>query len=352
MKGSEPSQAYGFTKKQTLAVLTLAASAILGVSIYTLRTDTQANCISVDVELQLCALSDMSKLSATQEPTQEHPNYAISTSPLQLHAARNETVAYQWLIRGKKRAGLSVELSDFTNANQTAEPAPQASQYIAHYHHVMNGGYTWGPESSTKVLPWPGHYPDALVPQQHTCSGKTLYTGIPEESLVGNNSTIWQDVYVPSDAEAGLYTATARLMRGESELAAIPVELQVWPSTLPEQNSIDAIGEIYRSYRVEGAGEKPFTPEWKRMSNCYQQLAHAHRSTFLERSPLTPETDAEWQEYAEHYGPMLDGSLFTPENGYNGTGVRQAVSLWRTPWLQPYNVMFNSTRQKPSNGLR
>ena len=295
------------------------------------------HCIETDSDLRLCALSDMAKPRLDQHINSEHSNYAIREGSLKLDAARNEVIAFQWQLTGPNRAGLTVEMSDFDFAGQSAAQAqPVVSQFLAHFHHVDRGGYSWGPD--TDVLPWPADYPDALIPQVHACSGQSLYSSIPETSAAQAQTLLWQDIYIPKILEPGLYTAKAVLKRADEVLAQVSIELTVWPVSLPDENSIDAIGELYRTYRMEGVGETPDTPEWRAMSNCYQQMAHAHRSTFLERNPVMPSDEQQWRDYASHYGDMLDGELFSAERGYQGPGKDTAVSVWRTPWPQPYDM--------------
>lgn len=318
-------------------VVALLAVLVVIVTLWGLKvTEPQPQCIAASSEYQLCALSEMAKFSDEQRPRFEHQNYAIESGAVILHSAKNETVASQWLIKGADRAGLRLKISDFSRAGVVSKTQPRVSQFLAHYHRVDRGAYSWGPDS--KVLPWPASYPDALVPQQHFCSGQKTYSSIPDTAAEGESSLFWQDIYVPSDMPAGTYRAEVELLKAEQSLAKSSIELHVWPVTLPDETSIDAVGELYRSYRLEGAGEKPHTAEWRAMSHCYQQLAHAHRSTFLERDLVMPATEEQWRDYEAHYGSMLDGSLFSAEYGYSGTGENAPVSVWRMPWPQPYDV--------------
>ncbi len=294
------------------------------------------NCLFVESELQLCALSDMAKLSDGQLPDFEHTDYSLKNSLLSLNAARNETIGVQFLLFGGERVGLSVELTDFRQSGERVEVQPHREQFLAHYHQVDRGAYSWGPTS--KVLPWPASYPDALVPQSHSCSGKQLYNSLPDAAAQGKSSLIWQDIYIPKNMPQGNYSAELKLTRDGKLLRKLDVDLQVWSARLPDENSIDAVGELYRTYRMEGIGENPESPGWHSMSNCYQQLAHAHRSTFLERNPTLPGTEEQWANYQKHYGAMLDGSLFSEARGYIGPGAETAVSVWRTPWPQPYDM--------------
>ena len=129
-------------------------------------------------------------------------------------------------------------------------------------------------------------------------------------------------------------------------LLQLPVTLDIVDVALPERPSIDAVGEIYRSYRLEGAGEDPSTAQWQAMSRCYQQIAHRHRMVFIERTPVPPATRKDWDHYDETFGPALDGTLFTEAAGYHGTGTNTPVSVWRTPWPQDYDITVEQPLSK------
>ncbi|MEM6988435.1 MAG: glycoside hydrolase domain-containing protein, partial [Pseudomonadota bacterium] len=233
---------------------------------------------------------------------------------------------------------VSISWDPFVNSAGDATEQPELRLFQAHYHRVSNGGYRWGPRS--ELLPWPADYPDALVPATTGCLGdrQTLFNTVTPAASPHNNALAWVDLYSPASLPVGTYLTHVHLTRGGRALASIPIELQVWPTRMPAQPVISAVGELYRTYRLEGAGEDPKDRAWQTMSQCYQQLAHQHRVVFLERSPDRPHTETDWQHYADTWGPALDGSLFTEDYGYSGTGYATPVGVWRTPWPQPYDV--------------
>lgn len=322
-------------REYQFAALLLVPLALLAL-FFSLRAPSADHCIGEASRLQLCALSGMAKPAVDDHPVFEHPYFDLSRGAVQLHAARNEVVASQWLLRGADRAGLSLELSAFQSQSGPLAVQPVVSQYLAHFHRVDRGGYSWGPESEVKR--WPAAYPDALVPKQHACSGKQLYAGLPASELEQESSLLWFDIYVPDTLAAGHYWAQLTVRDGGATRFSTRIELQVWDAILPHDNTIDAIGEVYRSYRLEGVGEGADTDAWSAMSQCYQQLAHAHRATFLERDTKAPASEVQRQRYLKSYGSALDGSLFSAEHGYSGPGLNTPVSVWRTPWPQPFDM--------------
>lgn len=337
-----------------LAILTLLIAGLLSASAFWWnRTPAFTDaCIETNNDIVICAASDMARYSKSDPITLEHSNYSLGTlddgsdGRVQLASARNETVGFQLLLRntGKKApSNINVALSQWrrTGSNQNASISHQL--FHAHYHLVDKGGYTWGPKSD--LLPWPAEYPDALVPQQHGCFGQTetLFDSIRVPSEANTNQALWIDSFIPADTQPGNYSLVIDV-EVEQTTFPIAVELTVFDATLPEKPSIDAIGEIYRSYNLEGAGWDRDTKAWQDMAHCYQQLAHQHRMVFMERWPDIPSGEL-LQDYIKTYQPLFDGSLFTTDYGYSGTGQNTPVSVWRTPWPQEYNVKLENPLQ-------
>lgn len=296
------------------------------------------SCLTVDDGLIVCAASDMARVTRTGSSQLEHPRFdlnAIASAPLSWQVARNETVAFQLILRRQDNAApdaVSVSLSQ----------SPLHTQiFQAHYHNVKNAGYQWGP--ATDVLPYPAAYPDALVPQLHGCfkEKSTLFEKIQLPNPKRNQS-VWVDIYIPDSIETGDHVQTITLNTDTAQIT-LPITLQVIDATLPHSPSIDAIGEVYRAYKLEGIGEDRSSAQWQKMAQCYQQMAHRHRMVFIERTPDAPHTEQDWQDYKAAFSSSLTGDLFTTENGYIGTGSNIPVSTWRTPWPQDYDVTVERT---------
>ena len=305
---------------------------------------THAGCLTLGHGISVCAASDMARVTRSGVITLEHSDYDL-TRGLTLHAAKNETIAFQLIIHtgsGSAPSSITLDRSNWqpagTAADSVSATAITQTLYQAHYHYVDKGGYQWGP--ATDVLPWPAFYPDALIPQQHGCLGntETLFDSVTVNHDNRQNQSLWLDSYVPPELSAGVYQQSLTLRSGDATLT-LPVTLNVHDTTLPHRPSIDAVGEIYRTYHLEGAGYDRSSKEWQRMSWCYQQLAHQHRMVFFER---TPELPAARGDYDTTYSPVLDGTLFTDRYGYTGTGQNTPVTVWRTPWPQQYDIQVEA----------
>ena len=293
-------------------------------------------CIDSNNGLVICASSDMMRTTRTGHHRAVHPRYNLAApkNALTWQAARNETLAFQLMLRRRDRtAPESVQIT-------LADSPIHAAVFAAHYHAVDNAGYSWGP--STEVLPYPASYPDALVPRQQVCgdSEVELFDQLQLPSP-GRNQSVWVDLYVPGSLPTGPHQQDIMITSGEGASATsttLTVTLDVIDASLPHKPSIDAIGEVYRAYNLEGAGYDSASPMWRTISQCYQQLAHQHRMVFIERTPEAPSTPTEWATYAQAFGPALTGELFSAEAGYRGTGMDTPVSIWRTPWPQDYDI--------------
>ena len=297
-----------------------------------------------NADFVVCATSDMARITQFGSIELEHPNFDLSTGALRLDSARNEVVAFQLIVQNVSGSN---ELADSTvkisksawTLKESSQPVispPLTNFFAAHYHYVSKGGYRWGPTS--EVLPWPDYYPDALVPNVGQCevSRTPIFESVSLHNQVNANQSIWFDMYVPSELDVGVFRQIITL-EINSKTIDVPVELTVHEATLPDKPTINAVGEIYRSYRLEGASESIQSASWQRMSHCYQQLAHQHRTVFFERVVTQPD-DPDWEAYLNTITPMLTGELFSDQEGYIGPGANTAVGIWRTPWEQEINV--------------
>ena len=290
----------------------------------------------------ICAASDMTRTTRSGQSILAHPRYnlnAENNQSLNWQVARNETLAFQILLRREDRHAAKTASIKF------AESAIESTLFAAHYHDVDNAGYSWGP--TTAVLPYPALYPDALVPKQQTCGNTNLAlfdaVRLPNP---GKNQSLWIDMYVPDSIPSGPTQQDILITTHDgtqTKTTTLTITLDVIEAQLPHKPSIDAVGEVYRSYNMEGAGYDRSSEQWQTMSQCYQRLAHQHRMVFIERTPEAPVSPAEWNSYISTFGPALSGDLFSRENGYSGTGVNTPVSIWRTPWPQDYDITVNSS---------
>ncbi len=326
-------------KKLLLGFLLVISIAFVAFPIWFENLSSDA-CMEFDVGIAICAASDMAKLSNHGRVPLEHESLAIKKGALRLDAARNETVAFQLIIQnriGNISDSISFQMVDLVSDLYKLDAREFTSFYQAWYHYVNKGGYSWGPKSA--VLKWPEYYPDTLIPQYSECShpDDPLYLDVKVPAKRNGLQAMWVDIYIPKNQPEGLYKSNIIATLSSGQVLEIPLELTIWSATLPDKPTFDAVGEVYRTYKLEGAGEDVSTLAWKKMSHCYQKMAHKHRMVFIERSGNIDEGDG-WSRYDSVFDPVLSGSLFTSENNYTGPGVNIPVSVWRTPWAQDFDV--------------
>jgi hypothetical protein len=190
-----------------------------------------------------------------------------------LHAARNEFVAFQVVVRG---AAGDVEPSFSMD--------PGAGELAVRF-----GGYR-------NVMTSRGPLPDPIVPLTDR-----------EGVLAGQRSrSLHCEIYVPHTAAAGTHSGTLTLRAGADSLA-LRVVLRVWDFTLPDYLSFLPEMNCYGLPRNE---------------RDYYRLAHEHR-VVLDRVPYSqngtvadgcaPQWDGkqlDWTAWDRRFGPYLDGSAF------------------------------------------
>jgi len=299
-------------------------------------------CVTVNSSITACPASDMAKIARRASIPYEHSDYDWSKGAVKLHAANNETIAFQLLLRRTSSSpigSVSLTLGEFTDNSQSgsiAEFSASQSLFTAHYHPVNNGGFTWGPP--TPVLTWPSDYPDALISSHNVCEPESEpdTVQLKHPRTMHSNQSIWIDTYIPKNTKAGTYAQTLYLSV-DGDTVELPVTITVYQASLPDKPSINAVGELYRTYAQEGAGIDVTNPAWQQMSQCYQKLAHQHRMVFIERIPNLL-NDAQLNSYADTIGPSMTGELFAPSSGYVGPGANTPVTIWRTPWPQTINA--------------
>ncbi|MFK7964387.1 MAG: DUF4091 domain-containing protein [Burkholderiaceae bacterium] len=341
-----------------LAVVTLCALLVFGafayfasspssgprpVAVPVMSADLPAGCREIGPSHQLCIASDMARQSRRASFSLEHAAFDFADGQVELHAARNETVAFQLLIRSVAKSDVAQSVRIKPIAWRSASsPQPvkvHQSLFHAHYLQIDNGGYTWGPP--TRVMPWPAAYPDALIPTHAPCEpDQPLLSEFPLASEVMQNQAVWIDTFVPESMPAGVYHQEITIEIGEHR-QMLTVHWQVHDVMLPNEPTIEAVGEIYLAYSAEGAGMDIGDPQWQSLAQCYQQLAHQHRMVFIERFPkgLPPQRQA---DYVKTFGPALTGGLFTAERGYVGPGRNTPVTVWRPPWPQRIDMSLNA----------
>jgi hypothetical protein len=241
--------------------------------------------------------------------------------PLRLFAMRNETVAFQIVVAADAAplAGVSVELDALATATATIANAPGATdptryvgrpieRFVEHFLDVTrpSGGRDpreslgWAPGSGPTAGRWVGKLPDALIPVEVA----PAWSPYPMSIAPQTNGIVWFDVTVGKAQPPGVYKGTVAVKAGGAPLASLPVELEVVDVTLPERPVRTMLhyarSELARRMGGDGAA------------------AERHLFRLFHRQRLSPLHGAMTAAEASRALPVLDGSFYTAESGYEG----------------------------------
>ena len=156
-------------------------------------------------------------------------------------------------------------------------------------------------------------FPEIAVPLE-------LHT--PFTIPLGTSQAIWGDIYIPRNVPSGVYTGTLTISEEGRLTWEIPVELQVRNFTLPDLPTAKTMIFISRENiydRYLGLPEEEIKPgtavytEALKLLDRHFQLAHRHKVSLIDGYLSLEQMEAVWPS-------RLDGSLFTPEQGYEGVG--------------------------------
>jgi hypothetical protein len=253
-----------------------------------------------------------------------------------LFGARNEVVAFQLILQASAAgaSNVSVVLDSLTfgvnaivNRPATNDPTNYVGRYIElfveHYTNVTQRSPYVNSLGTFESRPLPdalhlGGIPDALVPFEATVKAPAHgQGGAPFVIGAQKNQGVWVDIYIPKSAAPGVYTGTIRVTEGSTVVRSIPVQLQVYRFTLPDethQKSFFHWNELLLSNRY---GIAVNSPAYWDMFHKFMNMAHRHRMDLVDgRRPLVG-TDGFAQRLAGYY----TGEYYSSQYGYEGPGT-------------------------------
>jgi hypothetical protein len=259
-----------------------------------------------------------------------------------LFAARNEIVAFQLILEADAvgASQVDVHVSDLVNGAASirgSHPLLPPNDYLGlgvelfteHYFDISTpswnspcGGFYWTGEANPNIT---GKIPDALVPFS-ALPGKG---GAPFDIGASLNQGVWADIYVPRDGAPGIYSGAITVSVQGSPVAAIPLELEVLDTTLPDENHYKSMVFYSRSNILERHGTGYCTPEMWEMVRNYYRMAHRHRLELI--------GCGNWDEIDNLPG-TLTGETYTEDQNYEGPGKGVGESLFS---ISTYGVYFD-----------
>jgi hypothetical protein len=260
---------------------------------------------------------------------------------ISLHAARNETVAFQIVIErtGEKLSNVRVSLGELAGPNGAKIPAASVELFREWYVNAKASpgqSYTLGP----------GWYPDGLLPCLRWTGNLYPHMYVMPFDLpdplnnIGpsqKSQAMWVDIYVPNSrgvAPPGQYTAPVTISSDQGQVQ-LTVELRVWDFALPEESHLKP--NIHTDTEINAFAEE--------MELKYYQLLRKHRLAMypLGYAPALKvsgtDVQIDWSKYDARLAKYLDGSAFTEKYGYSGPGYGVPIEFLVLPFdAYPMNL--------------
>jgi hypothetical protein len=252
-------------------------------------------------------------------------NVVWDGNKIHIFGARNEIVAFQLIIEADRigASGVDVRISDLTqglyripgSASGPSDPYDYRGRgvelFTEHYLQITersSGGTSWT-KSAAPSNYYLGWVPDALIP----FSAPPGMGGSPFDIPANMNQAVWVDVTIPRDAPTGMMVGEIQVIEGGNVLYQIPLELQIYNFTLPDEThfpNMFAISPMDISLRH---GVEFDSTEFYEILARYHQMAHRHRMDLVE----AVRNISQVRRFHNRY---LTGALYTEKNGYAGPG--------------------------------
>jgi hypothetical protein len=251
-------------------------------------------------------------------------NYTWDGNTIHLNGLFNEVLAFQVIVETGNDSAKGIEISvdplnDKTSrkiiGGSTLKYGPEGTIEIftEHYLHVKDSTrpnwYYGSPAAAPKKMT--GWIPDALIPANAMSGGG----GFPVSIGPSENQGFWVDVSLPRDQKnfpAGKYFSRVQVLQNGKVIKEIPLEITLFPFYLPDENHANIwvfSSDVYSYF--PGLSKK-------QVDDMLKFEAHRHRIDLaggfeVNDIPFDPAK-------MNGYKPYLDGSAFTPLNGYHGNG--------------------------------
>ena len=250
----------------------------------------------------------------------DNPNKSANSAwdghKIKIFGARNEIIAFQLIVEagsdGIKR--LTVSLPELRQQSGKARityapPALDPTNYVgrpiqlfsinymkvetaSHADWVFKPGSPAAPKDPT------GWKPVQLVPE----NAKVGRGGFPLQVAPSQNQAVWIEVYTNRTLPAGIYRGQINV-NADGQKQTIPIELELFDFTLPDQNSMDAM-VYYESLQ-------PVMYQGRNLDAEYNRFAHRQRIELVHEYNIETATAARGR---------FNGQDFTKALGYEGPG--------------------------------
>jgi len=243
-------------------------------------------------------------------------NSAWDGHKIKVFGARNEIIAFQVIVESGSDGieHLTVSLPELRQQDgkariKYAPPALDPTNYVSrplqlfsvNYMNVeraSHASWIFKPDSPSAPKDPTGWKPVQLVPE----NAKGGRGGFPLKVGPSQNQAIWVEVYTNKTLPAGIYRGQVNI-NADGRKQTIPIELELFDFTLPDQNSMDVM-VYYESLQ-------PVLYQGRNLDPAYHRFAHRQRVEFVHAYDIATATTATGR---------FSGNDFTRVRGYEGPG--------------------------------
>ena len=244
-------------------------------------------------------------------------NSAWDGQKIKIFGARNEIIAFQLIVEADQDGikDLSVKLPHLTQKDGKARinyaaPTDDPTNYAGRPIQIFSVNYMnvevashaeWVYKVDSPAAPKAptGWKPVQLVPE----NARAGLGGFPLRVAGAQNQSVWIEIYTDQNLPAGIYSG-AITVDADGRKQTIPIELELFDFTLPDQNSMHAM-VYYESLQ-------PKLYQGRNLDAEYHRFAHRQRIELVHAYDIDTATAA---------AGLFNGTDFTKAKGYEGPGA-------------------------------
>jgi hypothetical protein len=277
---------------------------------------------------EVWALGDGEKVYRNDlQHTDKNGNYTWHGDTIRIEGLYNEVLAFQVIVETGVDSvkGIDLAVADPVNkesgkviGGNTLQYGPSGTIEVFSEHYLLvtdstrPNWYYGSPAAAPKKMT--GWIPDALIPANATAGAG----GLPVDVGPSRNQGFWIDVYLPRDQEeypSGIYRGTVQVYQAGKRVAMIPLKVTLLPPYMPDENRTNVW--VYSSDPVTLQSYFPGLPK-EQIVKMIKFVGHRHRVDMAGGFRVN-ETSFN-AKTMDSYKPYLDGTAYTPSNGYSGNG--------------------------------
>ena len=266
---------------------------------------------------QIWAVNDGEKI---EQDDLDNPNKSSNSAwdgqKMKIFGARNEVIGFQVIVQAGVDAikQLTVALPELRQQGGAARitytpPVADPTNYVGRPIQLFSVNYmkvetpshadwvfaTGSPAAPKDTTGWK---PVQLVPE----NARAGRGGFPLRVERATNQAVWVEIYTNRNLPAGIYGGKVAV-NADGQVQAIPLELELFDFTLPDQNSMQAM-VYYESLQ-------PIMYQGRNLDPQYHRFAHRQRVELVHAYEIKTATAAK---------DRFNGEEFTRARGYEGPG--------------------------------